>query len=95
MLPMVSRRAPPTGHLFVSSFSLLRCTHSKKTLLPMSKMESIPVAMSESDNDDMAAYTAISPHSVPASPYLPVVHLHCRIHKLKFAIRLAQMAIFI
>ena len=57
MLPMVSSRDPPTGHLLMSSVPAFLFSHSRRMLLPMSNTESMPVASKESDSDDMAAYT--------------------------------------
>lgn len=58
MLPMVSRREPPTGHLLTSSASAFLWSQNRRTLLPRSKTESIPVARSDKDSDEMAPYTA-------------------------------------
>lgn len=58
MFPIVSNRAPPTGHLFRSILLAFLCSQIRRTLLPMSKIESIPVASKERDSDDIAAYTA-------------------------------------
>jgi hypothetical protein len=60
MFPMVSRRAPPTGHLLESSLAAFRCSQNNRTLLPTSNTESIPVARSDNDPEEMAAYTVIS-----------------------------------
>lgn len=57
MFPIVSRRAPPTGHLFLSRLAAFRCSQNKRTLLPISKTESIPVASRDNESDDAAAYT--------------------------------------
>ena len=55
--PMVSSRAPPTGHFFSSMAFAFRCSQYNRTLLPMSKTESMPVARRESEAEDTAAYT--------------------------------------
>ena len=57
MLPMVSRRDPPTGHLLMSMLAAFLLSQTRRTLLPISKTESIPVARRESDRDETAAYT--------------------------------------
>lgn len=58
MFPIVSRRDPPTGHLLTSRLDAFLLSQTSKTLLPMSKTESIPVASRDSERDDIAAYTA-------------------------------------
>lgn len=57
MLPMVSSLDPPTGHLFISSLDAFLWSQTRRTLLPISKTESIPVARREREPEDMAAYT--------------------------------------
>lgn len=58
MLPMVSSRAPPTGHLFISSLAAFLCNQKSRTLLPMSKTESMAVARRDNEPAVIAAYTA-------------------------------------
>ena len=57
MFPIVSNRAPPTGHLLRSILAAFRCSQNSRTLLPKSNTESIPVARSDRERDEMAAYT--------------------------------------
>lgn len=57
ILPIVSSRAPPTGHLFMSSFWAFLCNQNNKILLPKSNTESMPVANSERDDPVIAAHT--------------------------------------
>ena len=58
MLPIVSRRAPPTGHLSLSMVSAFWWSQKSRMLLLMSKTASIPVERRDSDSDAIAAYTA-------------------------------------
>ena len=55
MFPMVVKRAPPTGHLFVSSLFDKRCSRQSKRLLMGSKTESTAVAKNDKDNEETAA----------------------------------------
>jgi len=57
MFPIVSSLAPPTGHLLSFKFSAFLCSQKSRRLLPMSNIESMPVARSERERADMAAYT--------------------------------------
>lgn len=44
IFPIFSNLAPPTGHLLTSNRVALRWRYQSRTLLPMSNIESIPVA---------------------------------------------------
>ena len=57
IFPMVCSLEPPTGHLLSSKRSPFLCMHMSRMLDPISKTESMPVAKSDRDADEMAAYT--------------------------------------
>lgn len=73
---MVSNRAPPTGHLLTSKLLAFLCSQKSMTLLPKSKMESMPVARRESDSDEIAAYTGAIRTNDPESIIIAILTLN-------------------
>lgn len=91
ILPIVSRRAPPTGHLFMSSLWAFLCNQNNKTLLPKSNTESMPVANRERDDPVIAAHTR---KEVSENVFVPhQISSHWMAASAKFPIRLAYTAI--
>lgn len=65
------------------------------TLLPISKIESMPVASKENESDEIAAYTVSSKVQISIETNKVWFTVHWRTQRLKFAIKLAYTAILI